>query len=566
MKIARTVKEKPANFRFRFHYKKDFPLLPTTKAYDLVLFSQSPKSSALLKEIRRFRKEAPATLLFYLSDSTSETFAVQLWQAGIYRYLLPGQLSGLSRLIKKAKNEQNKNQAGKEARPKRDPLSSLLENIKDGVLILDDKWMIVYTNKAASMMLKRKPSQLNGKQIWKEFPEAVDQPFYHAYHKALKTQEKQQVVNYSPVLNRWLEAVIYPTPNRLSIYFHDITREREASQKAQESESQYRDVLERITDGFIALDRNFCYIYANQKVGELVQRDPATLIGKNVWEEFPEAVGSTTYKAFQTAMNEQRFISNIDYYEPLNLWQENYIYPSPEGLSIFIRDISERKKLEKELFERERRQQIEITATALSAQEKERTHIGQELHDNVNQIITATTLTLNLAKDDPKQARPLLLKSIENLERALAENRKLAHELVTPDFTDQNFLHQLTRLVTPMLETKGIKVHLQQPDFNEALLDESRKLAAYRIAQEQCTNIIKYSGAQSVLFFLTTAENVFEMLISDDGIGMAPNVSEKGIGLKNMQGRLRLFNGDLHIETEPGKGFSLRILIPINRN
>ena len=116
---------------------------------------------------------------------------------------------------------------------------------------------------------------------------------------------------------------------------------------------KYRDLLERITDGFIALDKNWNYIYVNKRIGELVRRSPESLIGKNVWEEFPDTVGSPTYLAFHKAMKEQRYVCNIDHYPPLDLWQENHIYPSPEGLSVFIRDISEQKKAEQATMQRE---------------------------------------------------------------------------------------------------------------------------------------------------------------------------------------------------------------------
>jgi PAS domain S-box-containing protein len=109
------------------------------------------------------------------------------------------------------------------------------------------------------------------------------------------------------------------------------------------------EIFERITDGFVALDKNFCYTYVNRKAGEITHRDPAALIGKNVWEEFPHAVESDTYKAFMTAWTEQRYVCNTDYYAPLDLWQENHIYPSPNGLSIFIRDVSGQKKSEKHI-------------------------------------------------------------------------------------------------------------------------------------------------------------------------------------------------------------------------
>jgi len=125
---------------------------------------------------------------------------------------------------------------------------------------------------------------------------------------------------------------------------------KDALENLIQNEEKYRTLIERISDAFIALDRDWRYTYVNKQAGELIHRDPESLIGKNVWDEFPDAVGSLTYKAFHTAMNEQRFINNIDYYPPFDLWQENHIYPSPGGLSVFIRNITEKKKAEQELY------------------------------------------------------------------------------------------------------------------------------------------------------------------------------------------------------------------------
>jgi PAS domain S-box-containing protein len=130
-------------------------------------------------------------------------------------------------------------------------------------------------------------------------------------------------------------------------FLEGINKDLEAQVKLKTE--QLNDILERITDGFIALDKNFCYTYANKRIGELLHRDPASLIGKNVWEEYPDVVGSSTYKAFMEAMTEQHYVRNTDYYEPLDLWQENDIYPSPGGLSVFTRDISVRMKAQDDL-------------------------------------------------------------------------------------------------------------------------------------------------------------------------------------------------------------------------
>jgi PAS domain S-box-containing protein len=441
-------------------------------------------------------------------------------------------------------------------------LMILFEKLPGGIIALDKNWHVSFINKNAEEVLKCPPGYLIGKNIWEEFPESIGNLFYKAYHEALSNQENKQVEDYSTVTGKWTRAVVYPSPSGLTIYFQDVTEQKRAESMAWASEDKYRMFLERITDGFIALDKNFRYTYVNQKIGEMVQRNPESLIGKNVWEEFPEAVGSTTYKAFQTAMKEQRFISNVDHYEPLNLWQENYIYPSPEGLSVFIKDISERKKLEKQLLEQERKQQLKITKAALEAQEKERTYIGQELHDNVNQMIVATKLMLTQISENVTTYASMLPRALDSLERVIQENRRLAHELVKPDLKKESLLQQLNSLVDRMLHAKGIQTQIDVAEFQEYLLDEPRKLAIYRIAQEQCTNIIKYAKARNVMISLMTVDSVFTVIIKDDGQGTEGRKAKKGIGLRNIEGRASIFHGKTQIKTQPGKGFRLSVSMP----
>lgn len=127
---------------------------------------------------------------------------------------------------------------------------------------------------------------------------------------------------------------------------HDYSEVRSAELELRKKTAQIEDLLENITDGFIALDENRCYTYANQHTGKMLEKDPVSLIGQSIWKLFPDAVGSATYQAIETAYLEKKYVCNEDYYEPLNLWQENRIYPSGNGLSIFIRDISERKNEE----------------------------------------------------------------------------------------------------------------------------------------------------------------------------------------------------------------------------
>lgn len=106
------------------------------------------------------------------------------------------------------------------------------------------------------------------------------------------------------------------------------------------------DILERISEAFVSLDKNWCYTYMNKKAGEIFNRDPAKMTGRHIWTEFPEGIGQPFHQAYEKAMVEQKYIFLEEYYPPYDKWFENHIYPSPEGLSIFFLDITQRKKTE----------------------------------------------------------------------------------------------------------------------------------------------------------------------------------------------------------------------------
>lgn len=337
-----------------------------------------------------------------------------------------------------------------------------------------------------------------------------------------------------------------------------------ALQERMESEARYRIFLQRITDAFISLDRNWCYTYLNKQAGDLIRREPAEMIGKNVWDEFPEAVGSATYQAFHQAMKEQRYISNVDYYAPLNLWQENHIYPSADGISVFIQDITEKKKLELALIDQQRNEQLRMTAVTLAAQEKERNAIGRELHDNVNQILVGTSMMLSLLEKDNANYSDIVRMCMENIRNAIEENRTIAHELVAPDLQKENLLTQVNKLCSGMLQMGGITVEIDHSEYRDELLSQEQKLALYRIIQEQCTNITRYAKADAVRFFFSTADNqTLSMTISDNGVGMQEGAQPAGIGLQNINSRISVLGGTVAIKTAPGKGFTLHIRFPL---
>ncbi len=128
---------------------------------------------------------------------------------------------------------------------------------------------------------------------------------------------------------------------------YDVTAVKIAEQEVTRKSEQFEDLLENITDGFIALDEGMRYTYANKKIEEIFGVPVSKILGKTVLEVFPGAAETETYKSIKKALHEKIYVCNEDHYEPLNLWQENRIYPSGNGVSMFIRDISERKNAER---------------------------------------------------------------------------------------------------------------------------------------------------------------------------------------------------------------------------
>jgi PAS domain S-box-containing protein len=115
------------------------------------------------------------------------------------------------------------------------------------------------------------------------------------------------------------------------------------------------DILESITDAFVAVDHDWRYTYINDRAlrrmqvrkGEELLRK--AFLGKNMWDMFPEAVGTTIYEKYHQAMCEHKTVEFGTYYPPSDEWIEAHAYPSENGLAIYYRDVTERKRAEERL-------------------------------------------------------------------------------------------------------------------------------------------------------------------------------------------------------------------------
>lgn len=104
------------------------------------------------------------------------------------------------------------------------------------------------------------------------------------------------------------------------------------------------EILERIIDGFFALNSNWEFTYVNEEAARLLFRSQKDLIGKNVWDEFPEAVGLLFYKQYLKAVKEQVPVKFDAYFPPLDTWYDVRAYPSKNGLTVYFLDVTNEKK------------------------------------------------------------------------------------------------------------------------------------------------------------------------------------------------------------------------------
>lgn len=141
-----------------------------------------------------------------------------------------------------------------------------------------------------------------------------------------------------------------------------------AKQAAEAAYQRINQILECMTDAFVAFDRNWCYTYANPAALQLLQKSSEDLIGKNVWSEvFPTQVDGLAYRELHRALAEQVSVSWEEFGEPVQRWLEVRAYPSPEGVAIYFQDITERKRTEAALRQSEEKLRLAVTAAQMVA-------------------------------------------------------------------------------------------------------------------------------------------------------------------------------------------------------
>ena len=153
--------------------------------------------------------------------------------------------------------------------------------------------------------------------------------------------------------DKWYYQTLHFIPESRSfrIYGVDITGLKDAERALHNSHDRVVTILESISDGFFSLDRQFRVTFVNETGSKAIGQTRETMLGRILWEIFPEAVGTDFERAYRKAMTERVTVTTEAFYPPLNAWFEAHAYPSEDGISVFFRDVTHRRRTEQTLRE-----------------------------------------------------------------------------------------------------------------------------------------------------------------------------------------------------------------------
>ncbi|MCC5918153.1 MAG: PAS domain S-box protein [Cryomorphaceae bacterium] len=126
--------------------------------------------------------------------------------------------------------------------------TKILESIGEAFFAVDKNWIVTYWNKEAEKLVGKKRKEILGKNLWSEFPDALELEFGVQYHLALKTGTNVNFEEYYPAMQKWLEVSAYPSNEGLSVFFKDITRKKEAEMHLHIANERFEKVSEATND------------------------------------------------------------------------------------------------------------------------------------------------------------------------------------------------------------------------------------------------------------------------------------------------------------------------------
>jgi len=367
--------------------------------------------------------------------------------------------------------------------------------------------------------------------------------------------------------------------------FQDITAQKQAESALERFAVRLRSTLENMTDAFYLLDHHWRFTYLNAEAERVLQRPTAELLGKVVWEAFPEASQTKLYQEYHQAIDANQSRHFELYYPPLAEWFEVNAHPSPEGLAVYFKTITERLALEEQLRQAQRLESLgQLTGG-----------VAHDFNNLLTVIMGNTELMLELLA--PTSALRPLAEIITNASQRGADltQRLLAfarRQALDPKAVDmQQLLNSMLGLLRRTLgEHIEFEVLMPTPDLWPAFVDsaqlESVLLNLCLNARDamprggklslQATNVQLDADGNDLPLDVQQGDYVLISVI-DTGVGIAPDHLERvfepffttkekgkgtGLGLSMAYGFVKQSNGHIDICSELEQSTTVNLYLP----
>jgi PAS domain S-box-containing protein len=371
-----------------------------------------------------------------------------------------------------------------------------------------------------------------------------------------------------------------PAINSIVVYFHDDTLRKQASEALKESEKRFRTMIQGLHIGILLKDQHGNIQMSNEAMHNMFDVSEKDVVNQKIWELYKDVIHedgrpfSVDERPSIKAIATKKLVTNVvmgvkraDCEERIWIMVNADPFLDDQGnikhIVCAFTNITQRKKLEKKLLQDQISHQKQLTQATIDGQEKERTEIGTELHDNIGQQLTTIKLFLDMAKSTADEATiEMVSMALKGVSDVINEVRSMSRSLVPSTLKDLGLIESISELIDSITRTQLLSIELEDCGFTENHLPENLKLTMFRIVQEQLNNIVKHANAREVFIRLSQNKGQIILELQDDGKGLELNKIRKGLGFINIKNRAELFGGTNEIISAAGKGCLLRVTIP----
>ncbi|MEO0900392.1 MAG: histidine kinase [Bacteroidota bacterium] len=213
---------------------------------------------------------------------------------------------------------------------------------------------------------------------------------------------------------------------------------------------------------------------------------------------------------------------------------------------------SQRRILNEKLDAQER-----ILHEVIMAQEEERNRIAQELHDDVGSKLNVAHLHIQRLKKKLPGDTLELIEQVINI--TIDTTRRISHELLPPTLEKFGLEAALEELKEGYETTGFLQFDMQIEDLGEAVTDNNKALNLFRIVQELVKNSLLHGESKNVSLHFLKEKEAYTFQYKDDGKGFDKEKATKGLGMNNIESRLKMVDGSWEYHSAPGKGLKAEI-------